>query len=156
MASWVVFADIERPSYLSTAIGMLDLHKGDRFPIGCAIVTESTYPALRSDIGCGIALYPLWRIPSHLRPESSHRGSTIVTSMDHGTVVHADWPVRDRVAQHTECGESVGTSGARNHPTEIYVIEETVYSESCEFIGLRKGEMYLLGELLGVLHENGH
>ena len=63
-------SDIDLPSYLCSAIGMPDLHKGDRFPIGCAIVAEGIYPALiGSDIGCGIALYPLGRIPSHLTPE---------------------------------------------------------------------------------------
>jgi release factor H-coupled RctB family protein len=49
---------------------MPDLHKGDRFPIGCAIAAEGIYPALiGSDIGCGIALYPLGGMPSHLTPE---------------------------------------------------------------------------------------
>jgi len=49
---------------------MPDLHKGDRFPIGGAIVAEDKYPALiGSDIGCGIALYPIGRIPPHLTPK---------------------------------------------------------------------------------------
>jgi hypothetical protein len=54
------YSDTHLPSYLSSAIGMPDLHKGNRFPIGCAIVAEGIYPALiGSDIGCGITLYPL-------------------------------------------------------------------------------------------------
>ena len=62
--------DIKQPLGLSSAIGWPDLHKGDRFPIGCAIVAEGIYPALiGSDIGRGIALYPLWRIPSYLTHE---------------------------------------------------------------------------------------
>jgi hypothetical protein len=58
-------SDTDLPSYLSSAIGLPDLHKSDRFPIGCAIVAEGIYPALiGSDIGFGIALYPFGRIPS--------------------------------------------------------------------------------------------
>ena len=54
-------SDVEQPSY----IGM---PKGDRFPIGYAIVAEGIYPALiGSDVGCGIALYLLERKPSHLK-----------------------------------------------------------------------------------------
>jgi len=42
---------------------MPDLHKGDLFPIGRAIVAEGIYPPpIGSDIGCGIALFPLGRI----------------------------------------------------------------------------------------------
>ena len=49
---------------------MAVLHKGDRFPIGCAIVAENIYPALiESDIGRVIALHPLGRKPFHLTPE---------------------------------------------------------------------------------------
>ena len=50
---------------------MPDLHKGDRFPIGCAIVAEGISPALiESDIGCAIAIYlSTWVSPPHLAPE---------------------------------------------------------------------------------------
>ena len=42
------------------AVGMPDLHPGNRFPIGCAIAADGIYPALiGSDVGCGIALYHL-------------------------------------------------------------------------------------------------
>ena len=34
---------------------------------------------------------------------------------------------------------------------DICMIERIVDSEACESIGLREGEMYLLGELLGVI-----
>ena len=44
MVSWVVFADIEQPSYFSSAIGVPDLHKTDRFPMGSAIVTQGIHP----------------------------------------------------------------------------------------------------------------
>lgn len=54
----------------SAAIGMPDLHKGDRFPIGCSIAADGIYPALiGSDIGCGISVYPLGAMPSHLTLE---------------------------------------------------------------------------------------
>ena len=54
-------SDIAQPSYLISTLGIPDLHKGDRSPIGCAIVTEDPAP-IGSDIGCGIALNPLGRI----------------------------------------------------------------------------------------------
>jgi len=67
-----------------------------------------------------------------------------------------DWLARHRVAQSTEFDESLGTVGAGNHFTERYKIEKFVDSETCESIGLCEGEMYLLGELLGVILESNH
>ncbi|QRV84175.1 tRNA-splicing ligase RtcB [Ceratobasidium sp. AG-Ba] len=51
------------------ALGMPDLHPGNRFPIGCAVAARGIYPALiGTDIGCGIALYRLASIPSRIIP----------------------------------------------------------------------------------------
>lgn len=142
-------SDIDLLSCLSSAIGMPDLHKGDRFPIGCAIIAEGIYPALiGSDIGCGIALYPLGRIPAHLTPEklASRLYNRNLDGAWDGSP--RDWLARYGVTRHTEFDESLGTVGAGNHFAEICQVERIVDSEACESIGLREGEMYLLGELL--------
>jgi len=54
----------------------------------------------------------------------------------------------------TEFDELLGTVGAENNSPEICKIEKIVDNEACESIGLREGEMYLLGELLGVILES--
>jgi len=145
------------PSYLSSAIGMPDLHKGDRFPIGCAIVAEGIYPALiGSDIGCGIALYPLGRIPPHLTPEklASRLYNRNLDGQWDGSP--RDWLARYGVTQYTEFDESLGTVGAGNHFAEVCKVERIVDSEACESIGLREGEMYLMGVLLKVMLQISH
>jgi tRNA-splicing ligase RtcB len=151
--------DTDQPFYLSSAIGMPDLHKGDRFPIGCAIVAEGIYPALiGSDIGCGIALYPLGRIPSHLTPEklASRLYNRNLDGPWDGSP--RDWLARYGVTRLTEFDESLGTVGAGNHFAEICKVDRIVDSEACGSIGLREGEIYLLGELLRViiLHQSYH
>ena len=150
-------SNTDLPSYLSSAIGMPDLHKGDRFPIGCAIVAEGIYPALiGSDIGCGIALYPLGRIPSHLTPEklASRLYNRNLDGPWDGSA--RDWLARYGDTRHTEFDEALGTVGAGNHFAEVCKVERIVDSEACESIGLREGDMYLLGVLLKVMLQSGH
>jgi hypothetical protein len=103
--------DTDLPPYLSSAIGLPALHNGDRFPIGCAIVAEGIYPALiGSDIGFGIALYPLGRIPSEKLASRLYNRN--LDGPWGGSP--RGWLVRYGVTRHTEFDECL-------EPTSLFV-----------------------------------
>jgi len=132
------------PSYFSSAIGIPDLHKGDRFPIGCAIVAKRIYPALiGSDIGYGVALHPLGRIPSHLTPEklASRLYNRNLDGSWNGSPRDCLLDIIGAGTRHTEFDESLGTVGAGSHVTEVCKVERIVDSEACESIRFREGDV---------------
>ncbi|KAG8808529.1 hypothetical protein FRC17_003904 [Serendipita sp. 399] len=126
------------------AIGMPDLHKGDRFPIGCAIIAEGIYPALiGSDIGCGISLYPLGPKPSHLTPEKL--GSRLKNLDDPWEGDVKAWLRLYGIERETEFdASSLGTVGAGNHFAEVLSVDRIVDAEACESLGIEEKNLYLL------------
>ena len=149
------------------AVGMPDLHPGNRFPIGCAIAsgrvgtfgaphsksfislsesTDGVYPALiGSDIGCGIALY-------HLSPHSrslptSKKVAAMLTGLDEpwaaGSVT--DWLARYGIVHSSAYDQSLGTVGAGNHFAEICTVERIVDEAAADSLGVTSDGVYLLG-----------
>ena len=124
---------------------MPDLHKGDRFPIGCAIAANGIYPALiGSDIGCGISVYPLGSKPSHLTPEKLALKLQRLDEPWEGNV--QEWLALYGIGKVTEWDAgSLGTVGGGNHFAEIVTIERIVDSEACDSMGLLENHLYMLG-----------
>lgn len=126
---------------------MPDLHKGDRFPIGCAIAASGIYPALiGSDIGCGISLYPLGATPSHLTPEKLASRLRNLDGPWEGNV--KEWLSLYGIDKETEFdASSLGTVGGGNHFAEVVTVERIVDNEACESMGVLENDLYLLGKL---------
>ncbi|KIM25310.1 hypothetical protein M408DRAFT_10499 [Serendipita vermifera MAFF 305830] len=126
------------------AVGMPDLHKGDRFPIGCAIAAKGIYPALiGSDIGCGISLYPLGTKPAHLTPEKLALRLRRLDEPWEGDA--RAWLKLYGIEKETEWDmESLGTVGGGNHFAEIVTVERIVDAEACESMGVSENHLYLL------------
>ncbi|KDQ20095.1 hypothetical protein BOTBODRAFT_386745 [Botryobasidium botryosum FD-172 SS1] len=126
------------------AVGMPDLHPGNRFPIGCAIVADGVWPALiGSDIGCGIALYNLSAIPTRLSPQKLASHLKGLDSPWEGDV-HA-WLARYGIERKSEFDlPALGTVGAGNHFAEICRIESIRDAASCASLGLEENKLYLL------------
>ncbi|KAG9088135.1 hypothetical protein FRC06_002219 [Ceratobasidium sp. 370] len=129
---------------VEAAIGMPDLHPGNRFPIGCAIAAKGIYPALiGTDVGCGIALYHLASIPSRMVPAK-------IAGMLQGLDEPWSGDVRAWLTERGVDRESsfdalsLGTVGAGNHFAEICVVESIKNEGKCEELGVKLGEMYLL------------
>ena len=146
------------------AVGLPDLHPGNRFPVGCAIaagtypspsstnsatetslVEDGIYPALiGSDVGCGIALYhfnPSSRsLPHPSKVAPSLRGLDEPWS---GSV--SDWLANYGITRSSAFDNSLGTVGAGNHFAEICTVERIVDEALAESIGVRDGGVYLLG-----------
>ncbi|KAH7334687.1 release factor H-coupled R [Rhizoctonia solani] len=118
------------------AMGMPDLHPGNRFPI--------VYPALiGTDVGCGIALYRLAAKPSRFIPSkiaSKLRG--LDDPWDGDT---SAWLAERGVHKESAFDKSsLGTVGAGNHFAEICIVEEIKDEETCERMGVKSGVVYLL------------
>ncbi|CAE6388559.1 unnamed protein product [Rhizoctonia solani] len=126
------------------AIGMPDLHPGNRFPIGCAIAAHGVYPALiGTDVGCGIALYRLAATPSHLVPSKIASRLRGLDDPWDGNV--AAWLAERGVHNESKFDKSsLGTVGAGNHFAEVCVVEDIKDEETCEQLGVRAGVVYLL------------
>jgi release factor H-coupled RctB family protein len=124
---------------------MPDLHKGDRFPIGCAIPSKGIYPALiGSDIGCGISVYPLGSKPSHLTPEKLASKLRRLDEPWEGDI--KEWLKLYGIEKETEFDAgSLGTVGGGNHFAEIVTVERIVDEEACESMGVVEKNLYLLG-----------
>ncbi|KAG8700327.1 hypothetical protein FRC09_006022 [Ceratobasidium sp. 395] len=130
---------------VEAAIGMPDLHPGNRFPIGCAVAAKGIYPALiGTDVGCGIALYHLASIPSRLVPSKI---ASLLQGLDDPWDGDVRAWLRERgVEQESSFDKtSLGTVGAGNHFAEICMVESIKNEAKCEELGVKKGEMYLLG-----------
>ncbi|CAE6492628.1 unnamed protein product [Rhizoctonia solani] len=126
------------------AIGMPDLHPGNRFPIGCAIAAHGVYPALiGTDVRCGIALYRLAATPSRFIPSKiASRLRGLDDPWDGDT---SAWLTERGVHKESEFDKpSLGTVGAGNHFAEICVVEEIKDEGTCEQIGVGSEVVYLL------------
>lgn len=121
--------------WISAAIGMPDLHPGNRFPIGCAVAAHGVYPALIcTDVGCGIALYRLASTPSRLVPSKIAAQLTRLDDPWEGDT--KEW-LKDRgVEKESEFDKgSLGTVGAGNHFAEVCVVESVKDPARCEELG---------------------
>jgi len=129
-----------------TACGMPDLHPGDRFPVGCAIIAEGIYPVLiGSDVGCGIALYELnatGRLADH--PDRLAKRLKGLDAPWDGSA--SEW-LSQYGLDHLfpEFDSSLGTIGLGNHFAEICRVEKIVDEEEAQRLGIRVDAVYLMG-----------
>ncbi|KAJ7581248.1 release factor H-coupled R [Mycena floridula] len=124
------------------AVGMPDLHPGNRFPIGCAVACDGIYPALiGSDAGCGIALYHL----SSKSKANPKRLAALLRGLDDpwtGSV--SEWLKKYGIDRVSSFDASLGTLGQGNHFLEILICEEMVDEETAAHLGLVQDALYLL------------
>jgi release factor H-coupled RctB family protein len=127
------------------AVGMPDLHPGNRFPIGCAIVSDGVYPALiGSDVGCGIAVYHL-SPPSRSLPTPIKVASLLNGLDDPWSGSVQDWLVNYGIDRSSPFDQgSLGTVGAGNHFAEICTVDRLVDETAAASLGIQHGALYLL------------
>ncbi|KAF9013894.1 tRNA-splicing ligase [Cyathus striatus] len=127
------------------AVGMPDLHPGDRFPIGCAVAAEGIYPALiGSDVGCGIGLY---RLSSSSRTLSDPKKlASLLSGLDEpwdGPT--SEWLALYGVDRSSPFDESsLGTVGAGNHFAEICAVDKVFEASVANTLGIEEKQVYLL------------
>ncbi|KAF8965258.1 tRNA-splicing ligase [Flammula alnicola] len=128
------------------AVGMPDLHPGSRFPIGCAIAAEGIYPALiGSDVGCGIALYPLSSSASRARANPKKLASLLKGLDDPWSGSTAEWLAKYGIERSSDFDkDSLGTVGAGNHFAEICTPERIVDASAAASMNIAQDALYLL------------
>jgi release factor H-coupled RctB family protein len=128
--------------------GMPDLHPGKGAPIGAAMLSTVLYPHLvGSDIGCGIAVFPIAlrrAVPERL----AGRFPDLDVALDPDTA-DAD-PGWDAVPGGTPDGvpgghlPGLGTVGRGNHFVELARIGATPDADRAARLGLAAGDLVLL------------
>ncbi|KJA27100.1 hypothetical protein HYPSUDRAFT_84006 [Hypholoma sublateritium FD-334 SS-4] len=128
------------------AVGMPDLHPGNRFPIGCAIAAEGIYPALiGSDVGCGIALYRLSASASRAKANPKKIASLLKGLDEPWSGSTSEWLTRYGITRSSEFDStSLGTVGSGNHFAEICAPEKIVDPVAATSLNIDEGALYLL------------
>ena len=112
--------------------GMPDLHPGKGAPIGAAMLSDVLYPLLvGSDIGCGIAVYPL-----RLKRADPEKLAARFPDLD----VPVD-PPEDVPAGYID---SLGTVGRGNHFVEVARVDDIADAGHAGRLGLTAGDLVLL------------
>lgn len=145
----VSFIDQEAVSQLKTtatlpgikhAIGMPDLHPGNKFPIGCVFSSEAIiYPALiGGDIGCGMSLYSL--------DGCKNLSAEAISKALYGIEGEYDGDLSEFTGK-LELGTptyGLGTVGTGNHFVEFQLIEQVVNEQLFNLHSLDSSCGYLL------------
>ncbi|MFC7529916.1 RNA ligase RtcB family protein [Actinoplanes sp. GCM10030250] len=116
--------------------GMPDLHPGKGAPIGAAMISSVLYPLLvGSDIGCGIAVFPL-RLKRVVPEKLAARFPDLDVPLDPGGLAGTDIPAG--------CTDSLGTLGRGNHFAELARVDAVADAAHAERLGLAAGDVVLI------------
>src|SRR5690349_20550715 len=123
---------------------MPDLHPGKGAPIGAAMASTVLYPLLvGSDIGCGIAVFPL-----HLKQAVPEKLAARFPDLDRPLDPDRDGddPAWALVADDVPAGhfEGLGTVGRGNHFVELARVETVFDPEHLSRLGLAVGDLVLI------------
>jgi release factor H-coupled RctB family protein len=118
--------------------GMPDLHPGKGAPVGAAMASTILYPHLvGSDIGCGIAVFPI-----QLRRVVPERLARRFPDLD--VPAGEDDPVWDDVEVPNGPLDGFGTVGRGNHFVELARIESVQDQEHATRLGLTRDDLVLI------------
>jgi release factor H-coupled RctB family protein len=148
--SWIESDAVDQCHQVAALDGMIhvaampDLHPGKGAPIGAAMSSTVLYPFLvGSDIGCGIAVFPL-----SLKRAAPERIAARFPDLDRALhpVDDADdpaWAVLDDdiPAGHTD---GLGTVGRGNHFVELARVDTVVDPAHAARLGLAAGDLVLI------------
>jgi release factor H-coupled RctB family protein len=120
--------------------GMPDLHPGKGAPIGAAMASTVLYPHLvGSDIGCGIAVFPIdlkRAVPERLAGRFPDLDRTPGPDDPAWDFVDADIPAGHR--------DSLGTVGRGNHFVELARVGTVLDAGHAARLGLTAGDLLLI------------
>ncbi|MEV6927576.1 RNA ligase RtcB family protein [Dactylosporangium sp. NPDC051485] len=142
--SWIESGAVDQCHQVAALDGMLhvagmpDLHPGKGAPIGAAMTSTVLYPHLvGSDIGCGIAVFPI----ALKRPDPQKLAAKFP---DLDVPVDPDWA--DLSAEDVPAGhlEGLGTVGRGNHFAELARVHEVLDAGHAQRLGLAAGDLVLV------------
>jgi release factor H-coupled RctB family protein len=144
--SWIESAAVEQCHQVAALDGMVrvagmpDLHPGKGGPIGAAMTSSVLYPFLvGSDIGCGIAVFPI-KLKRAVPEKLASRFPDLDVTPDAGDPA---WAVRD-AAIPGGYTEGLGTVGRGNHFVELARVDDVFEPERAGRLGLSAGDLVLI------------
>ncbi|MBL7628146.1 RNA ligase RtcB family protein [Frankia sp. CN6] len=149
-ASWIESDALVQCHQVAALDGMVhvaampDLHPGKGAPIGAAMASTVLYPFLvGSDIGCGIAVFPL-RLGRVVPDRLAARFPDLDRPLDPGN--ETDAPAFDAVGDDIPAGhlEGLGTVGRGNHFVELARVDTVEEPGHAGRLGLAAGDVVLL------------
>ncbi|MEJ3658030.1 RNA ligase RtcB family protein [Actinomycetes bacterium KLBMP 9759] len=169
-ASWIESDAVAQCHQVAALDGMIhvaampDLHPGKGAPIGAAMSSTLLYPLLvGSDIGCGIAVFPL-RLKKVVPEKLAARFPDLDRALD--PEQDADDPAWDVLEGDIPAGhvEGLGTVGRGNHFVELAQVGTVFEAGHAHRLGLAAGDLLLvvhtgsrgLGERILRLHTETH
>ncbi|HWS35940.1 MAG TPA: RNA ligase RtcB family protein [Actinoplanes sp.] len=140
--SWIESGAVDQCHQVAALAGMIhvagmpDLHPGKGAPIGAAMLSTVLYPFLvGSDIGCGIAVYPI-RIRKVVPERLAARFPDLDRPVDPAGLDGIDVP-----AGHLD---QLGTVGRGNHFVELAKVADVLDSGHATRLGLAAGDLVLI------------
>ncbi|WCN83355.1 RNA ligase RtcB family protein [Micromonospora sp. LH3U1] len=149
-ASWIESDALAQCQQVAALDGMIhvaampDLHPGKGAPIGAALASTVLYPFLvGSDIGCGIAVFPVKlkrAVPERLASRFPDLDRALDPEQD------ADDPAWSVVQDDVPAGhlDGLGTVGRGNHFVELARVDTIVDSTHASRLGLDAGDLVLI------------
>ncbi|WP_406067853.1 RNA ligase RtcB family protein [Micromonospora sp. NBC_01638] len=149
-ASWIESDALAQCQQVAALDGMVhvaampDLHPGKGAPIGAAMASTVLYPFLvGSDIGCGIAVFPVKlkrAVPERLASRFPDLDRALDPEQD------ADDPAWSIVQDDVPAGhwDGLGTVGRGNHFVELARVDTIIDSTHASRLGLDAGDLVLI------------
>ena len=144
--SWIESDALKQCRQVAALDGMVhvaampDLHPGKGAPIGCAMASTVLYPLLvGSDIGCGIAVFPL-----SLRRVAPERIARRMPNLDRALDPEDPaWAVANEAGMDGSV-DGLGTVGRGNHFVELARIDSVLDPSHAERLGLDVDDVVLI------------
>src|SRR5687767_14496084 len=149
-SSWIESAAVDQCHQVAAldgmrhVAGMPDLHPGKGAPIGAAMTSTVLYPLLvGSDIGCGIAVFPVT-----VRNPAPERLAARIPDLDVPLDPEADadapaWGFVDGAIPGGHV-EGLGTVGRGNHFVELARVQTVLDAGHAARLGLAAGDLVLI------------
>ena len=127
------------------AIGMPDLHPGNKHPIGAVFGSVGkVYPSLiGSDIGCGMMLSKS-SLPVSLCEQAERIASRLESGGLDSSCADEQITARLEGLEPSNFDSSLGTIGAGNHFAEILKIHEVSDQSALDMLGMPQNILYIL------------
>jgi release factor H-coupled RctB family protein len=141
--SWIESGAVDQCHQVAALGGMVhvaampDLHPGKGAPIGAAMASTVLYPFLvGSDIGCGIAVYPI-----DLKRAVPEKLAARFPDLDRPLDPASDLLTEDVPAGHVD---GLGTVGRGNHFVELARVGTVLQPDHAARLGLDTGDLVLI------------
>ncbi len=133
-------------SGITLAIGMPDIHPGNGYPVGAAIISHGMfYPYLiGGDIGCGMSFFKTTIQKTKINLDKLIKKLQFLEEAHSDDDLNGDIVIKENNLIPTSFDSSLGTIGSGNHFAELQLIDKIYNPDLFEQLKLEKKSAYLL------------